>query len=289
MMEEEDTQHEFKGHRTVCRDEMSPHFTKLTAKGIHRVSTRQPWTRTICGFLNSQGGTLYSGVLDDGSITGILLSSYQKLHIQLAVEDALDRFQPPVSKEMYKVSFVPVIEHGEQFDQRDSEATKIYPNLWNLRHKLRTYRNCWCDNDSMASVALGIIPDYYVVEVEVKGSKEETIYLAEDEICYMRKNARNERYSVVEIRDLQQERRKQQTEVTKSNPNGTATTLTEMKEEVLNHTNNNIDIVVSNDEVEEWLKDNAEFQSRKHAFYQNLKAGLNKQAKEFNMNFSFGD
>merc|ERR1719466_337371 len=112
---------------------------------------------------------------------------------------------------MYKITFVPVVEPGETVapELGSNTNTKLDQRLWHLRHKLRSYRNCWCDNDSMASVAMGVIPEFFVVKVEVKGAAAGIIYLAEDGICYMRKSARNEKYTVVEVRDLQEERRRQ--------------------------------------------------------------------------------
>lgn len=293
LFEEEDTQHEFKGHRTVCLDEMSPHFTKLTAKGLHRVSTRQPWSKTLCGFLNCcLGGTLYSGVLDDGTVSGLLLSPYQKLHIQLALEDTMARFQPPLTKDMYKLTFVPVVEPGEKLICEPA-ASQVDPKLWQLRHKLRSYKNCWCDNDSMASVAMGVIPDFFVVEIEVKGAEAGIIYLAEDGICYMRKSARNEKYTVVEVRDLQEERKKQLEhkeepvgDKTNSQPKNTKE-KGKSNEVIFNNQNEEIVNQVEDDSLKdidlEWMKGDEEFQGRRKAYYQKIKISLQKQIDVLNI------
>lgn len=288
LFEEEDTQNEFKGHRTVCLDEMSPHFTKLTPKGLHRVSTRQPWSKTLCGFLNCcLGGTLYSGVLDDGTVSGILLSPYQQLHIQLALDDTMARFQPPLDKEMYKLTFVRVVEPEEKLLQHP--ASKVEPKLWQLRHKLRSYRNCWCDNDSMASVAMGILPDFFVVQVEVRGAQPGIIYLAEDGICYMRKSARNEKYSVVEVRDLQEERRRKLEKSKKEVKDDISVKSFKLKEtnEKLNVVNVEGDINKYKKETTdvdlEWMKGDEEFQSRRKEYYQNIKLNLQKHIDLLNI------
>jgi len=294
LFEEEDTQHEFKGHRTVCLDEMSPHFTKLTAKGLHRVSTRQPWSKTLCGFLNCcLGGTLYSGVLDDGTVSGLLLSPYQQLHIQLALEDTLARFQPPLAKDMYKLTFVPVVEPGEKL-LSVTAATQVDPKLWQLRHKLRSYRNCWCDNDSMASVAMGVIPEFFVVKVEVKGAAAGIIYLAEDGICYMRKSARNEKYTVVEVRDLQEERRRQVENSGLQIKETLQTKNIKLKEKDDNlKLENNVRDIKNDSEKEEslieldleWMKDadDQEFQGRRKFYYEKVKSNLQKQIDLLNI------
>jgi len=286
LSEEETTRHEFKGHRTVCMDEMSPHFTKLTAKGLHRVSTRQPWSKTLCGFLNCcLGGTLYSGVLDDGTVSGLLLSPYQQLHIQLALDDTMARFQPPLSKDMYKLTFVPVVEPKEDLLIKDAAVSQVDPKLWQLRHKLRSYKNCWCDNDSMASVAMGVIPEFFVLEVEVKGAEAGIIYLAEDGICYMRKSARNEKYTVVEVRDLQEERKKQlqlceEKELTTSQKSTKVDEMREVnkvedKEKEKDCSVNNLD--------SEWMKEDEEFQARRKPYYQKIKTNLQKRIDLLNI------
>eukprot|EP00092_Neocalanus_flemingeri_P015080 GFUD01016291.1.p1 GENE.GFUD01016291.1~~GFUD01016291.1.p1 ORF type:complete len:307 (-),score=100.80 GFUD01016291.1:289-1209(-) len=289
LFEEEDTQHEFKGHRTVCQDEMSPHFTKLTAKGLHRVSTRQPWSKTLCGFLNCcLGGTLYSGVLDDGTVSGLLLSPYQQLHIQLALEDTLARFQPPLSKEMYKLTFVPVVEPGEQLVTSGAAASQVDQKLWQLRHKLRSYRNCWCDNDSMASVAMGVIPEFFVLKIEVKGAEAGIIYLAEDGICYMRKSARNEKYTVVEVRDLQEERRRQ-VEFKEKVPINIKNMKLKEKDEDLKFGFNAEVMDLDREEKSvqdldlEWMKDDQEFLKRRKDYYQKVKSNLQKQINLLNI------
>jgi len=293
LLEEEDTQHEFKGHRTVCMDEMSPHFTKLTAKGLHRVSTRQPWSKTLCGYLNCcLGGTLYGGVLDDGTVSGLLLSPYQQLHIQLALEDTMARFQPPLTKDMYELTFVPVVEPGENVESQNTAARMVDQRLWNLRHKLRSYKNCWCDNDSMASVSMGVIPEFFVVEVKVKGAKAGMIYLAEDGICYMRKSARNEKYSVVEVRDLQEERKQQLgvQEVADRDMTGESSRSMPVPSQDISEKGQTEDIhsvkyedeyikekLINIDLDVEWMEEDEDFQERRKEYYQKIKTNLQKE------------
>ena len=88
------------------------------------------------------------GVTDQGVLEGICLSSYQKDHILLAVQDTLSRFQPPVTEDMYLVRFIPVI--------TPEELEKILtPPSYNKEqgetpHTLRSSAYCWCDNDARA-------------------------------------------------------------------------------------------------------------------------------------------
>ncbi len=65
---DEDLRHEFKGHRCVAREEVNPKNFFVTSSGRERV-TRQAVSKYLCGMLNSgKGGTVYCGVLDDGTV-----------------------------------------------------------------------------------------------------------------------------------------------------------------------------------------------------------------------------
>ena len=84
---EEDLTHEFKGHRVICREELKLH----QLSGRQR-QTRQEWSKYLCGMLNTGlGGTLYGGILDDGSVAGFLMSRYQQLHVMLALQEVFSR------------------------------------------------------------------------------------------------------------------------------------------------------------------------------------------------------
>merc|ERR1712130_536711 len=190
---------------------------------------------------------------------------------------------------MYKLTFVPVIEPGEKVVRENTAAGVVDSRLWQLRHKLRSYKNCWCDNDSMASVALGVVPEFFVVEVEVRGAEAGMIYLAEDGICYMRKSARNEKYTVVEVRDLQEERKQQlllnEGPVTVENNSHISHPSKNKQIEIgvakdvmkINHEEQENGVSMQNLHEVEWMKEGAEFQKRKKKYYEKIKSNLQKE------------
>ena len=78
--------------------------------------------RNFCGFLNTGlGGIVYMGVLDSGTVYGLRLTTFQKHHILLQVQDMFSRFDPPVDEAMYAVRFVPVRSPGDDPSSVESE------------------------------------------------------------------------------------------------------------------------------------------------------------------------
>ncbi|XP_035678662.1 schlafen-like protein 1 [Branchiostoma floridae] len=61
-------------------------------------------------FLNGEGGTLYLGVLDNGTVNGIRLNYREEDHVVRTVYNAFGNFLPEVSPSMINVRFVPVHE-----------------------------------------------------------------------------------------------------------------------------------------------------------------------------------
>jgi hypothetical protein len=70
----------------------------------------------LCGFLNTgQGGTVYVGILDGGRVHGVRLTQYQKDHLLLSLQNAMNVFKPPVPRFMYNAEFVPVLDPGDEY------------------------------------------------------------------------------------------------------------------------------------------------------------------------------
>ncbi len=84
---DEDLYHEFKGHRSISMEELSPN-TIVDGK-----RTRQHISKCLCGMLNNgKGGTIYSGVLDDGRVEGLMLTPAQKDHVLCVIADTFSRY-----------------------------------------------------------------------------------------------------------------------------------------------------------------------------------------------------
>lgn len=79
-------------------------------------------SRNINGFLNSgKKGTILIGVLDTGKVEGIPMSTLQKDHLLVCVEDCLRRFRPSVPEGLVKIAFVPVVNNVEEITNYDVE------------------------------------------------------------------------------------------------------------------------------------------------------------------------
>ncbi|XP_064599194.1 uncharacterized protein LOC135465782 isoform X2 [Liolophura sinensis] len=170
---EEDFLHEFKGHRNLAVEELPP-SSQVHAR--QEKATRKAASRNINAFLNTgKGGTLYMGILDDGTVKGIDLTQYQKDHVQASLDDLMMRYSPPVKPHRYKLQFIPVLDKAlsEQaklqqcaYEQRmiglSTEEERLRP------HQLRTALFCWCDKDAIAQKNMGQISTSYVIEVHIK-------------------------------------------------------------------------------------------------------------------------
>ena len=78
---------------------------------------KQKWIilKTIVGFLNSKGGTIYIGVDDaQGQVIGQTIARKDQDEFQLFLKGLIEKIRPEVdlvNREEVKVSFVPVVHH----------------------------------------------------------------------------------------------------------------------------------------------------------------------------------
>ncbi|KAG9393626.1 ATPase, AAA-4 [Carpediemonas membranifera] len=64
----------------------------------------------VNSFLNStEGGAIFFGVEDDGTIKGIPLNRHERDSIRLLIDSQVNRFSPQVDANLYETSFIPVI------------------------------------------------------------------------------------------------------------------------------------------------------------------------------------
>ncbi|KAK3590425.1 hypothetical protein CHS0354_024374 [Potamilus streckersoni] len=65
----------------------------------------------LCGFLNSNvRGTLMFGVLDDGTVVGVVCSQHQEDRYRLDIDCAIKEIEPKLFPQHYKVEFVQVVD-----------------------------------------------------------------------------------------------------------------------------------------------------------------------------------
>ncbi|XP_059805201.1 schlafen-like protein 1 isoform X1 [Hypanus sabinus] len=67
----------------------------------------------ICAFLNSEGGSLFVGVNDDGTVCGVECSHKDEDRVRLLIDSILKGFKPPLFPTSYSISFLPVIKDGD--------------------------------------------------------------------------------------------------------------------------------------------------------------------------------
>ncbi|XP_064483899.1 uncharacterized protein LOC135396703 [Ornithodoros turicata] len=206
---EEDNFHEFKAHRDMSVEDVSP-----TCKENH---SRQCISRTICAFLNTGlGGTVYLGILDSGKVTGLYLTEFQRDHILLSLENLLTRYAPPVPKHMCQLRFVRVV--GETESQTCNIQSYQVPPRERLKpHEIQSSRYCWCDRDACAQRSVGAAMERYVVEIEVfpwdgDDPRNKTListkmhlhpmFENEEDICFIRRQGSNIRCTMQDVIDM---------------------------------------------------------------------------------------
>ncbi|XP_078539507.1 schlafen-like protein 1 [Lissotriton helveticus] len=62
-----------------------------------------------CGFLNSEGGSLFVGVEDSGAVLGVHCNHKEEDRLRLLVDSILKGFKPPLFPDAYSLAFIPVL------------------------------------------------------------------------------------------------------------------------------------------------------------------------------------
>jgi len=165
---DEDRNHEFKAHRQLSDLDLSEAGTvygrvaKDSVVGKVRIK-RGSLSPYICGMLNTrEKGRMFLGVTDDGRVGGLMMSSYQMDHFELALTDLLARYTPPVPADAVRIAFIPVKENASEKFRADPLGFRTRSNR---RHVLRNSRYCWCDLNSLAAAEKGALHNFYVIEL----------------------------------------------------------------------------------------------------------------------------
>ncbi|XP_051892671.1 schlafen-like protein 1 [Pristis pectinata] len=67
----------------------------------------------VCAFLNSEGGSLFVGVNDDGTVCGVECNHKDEDRVRLLIDSLLKGFKPPLFPNSYSITFHPVIKDGD--------------------------------------------------------------------------------------------------------------------------------------------------------------------------------
>ncbi|CAM4580341.1 schlafen-like protein 1 [Lepidochelys kempii] len=63
----------------------------------------------VCAFLNSEGGSLFVGVEDNGFVNGVRCGHKEEDRIRLLIDSLLKGFKPQVFPDAYTLTFIPVV------------------------------------------------------------------------------------------------------------------------------------------------------------------------------------
>eukprot|EP00058_Branchiostoma_floridae_P001853 XP_002587341.1 hypothetical protein BRAFLDRAFT_100539 [Branchiostoma floridae] len=69
----------------------------------------QDLKKNACAFLNGNGGTMFVGVLDNGTVKGVGLTSSQEDDLSRSAHDTIADFLPDVPPSWINVRFVPIM------------------------------------------------------------------------------------------------------------------------------------------------------------------------------------
>lgn len=163
---DEDETHEFKGHSNVIQSQI-PVWSEAT-KSRTRIS------RALCAFLNTgKGGTVYIGILDNGTVKGLHLTNYKMDHFKDVVRNTFRYYVPPVEKHRYSINMVSVVSSNAAPADIDDRAKYELRNqdisnrgITGVPHEL-TGKKCWCDIEHDQRRNQGLLSPAYVIEVVI--------------------------------------------------------------------------------------------------------------------------
>ncbi|WKX90544.1 hypothetical protein Q1695_009410 [Nippostrongylus brasiliensis] len=158
-------------------------------------SSSHPASKSICSFLNTEGGNIYIGIDSDGAIRGIRLTTHMKGHLMVALDHCIAHFQPPVPPSLVRVHYLPIqdqecdkAEPPSPAEAKESAGSGCDSLVGSdvagkaLRYHVIGQERCDCENtiETMES-------NLYLVVIEVYKSPDGTIYQNEEGIAYRRR------------------------------------------------------------------------------------------------------
>lgn len=97
------------GQRLVSEEDRENEFKSLTnARDPVKTITEYYVDKYVNAFLNTEGGVIYFGIDDDGRVQGIQLDRSQRDQLRTEISRLINKFQPSVEPELYRIEFVPV-------------------------------------------------------------------------------------------------------------------------------------------------------------------------------------
>ncbi|CAO4380235.1 unnamed protein product [Caenorhabditis nigoni] len=203
---EEDVHNEFRMHTKLMLTELGKFQSKQDKDGSIR-RTLQPISKTICAFLNTDGGRLFLGVNDDKIIKGITMSKNMLYHFFGSLRHMCEKFKPfsPISR--IKVSILEVIPMDDKTKVKlkkvdmDKEDESDFPKLAN--HSVGGF---FCD--CFKEINQAATKQYlFIVQVAAPDPNAATvIYQNEEGLAYRRRLASNKCVYLDDLRRMMHER-----------------------------------------------------------------------------------
>uniref|UniRef100_A0A7I4YE49 AlbA_2 domain-containing protein n=1 Tax=Haemonchus contortus TaxID=6289 RepID=A0A7I4YE49_HAECO len=196
---DEDEHVEFKMHMKNAAYEFPQKY-----EGDVMVRQTQPLSQTICAFLNTEGGRLYIGVDDMGTVRGILMNNDIKDHYLASLSECLYHFIPPVPPELIQVGFIRVHEL-HRFDKGPdpewpTEKPKDYdgPFVTDVKYvcdeeHFLGWQKCPCQigvNDTM---------NRYLIVVKVLPDPKNVIYRNDEGLVFFRRHGSNKMIPIADL------------------------------------------------------------------------------------------
>ncbi|KAF1751482.1 hypothetical protein GCK72_018036 [Caenorhabditis remanei] len=203
---EEDVHNEFRMHTKLMLTELGKFQSKQDKDGSIR-RTLQPISKTICAFLNTDGGRLFLGVNDDKMIKGITMSKNMIYHFFGSLRHMCEKFKPysPISR--IRVSILEVISMDDKTKVKlkkvdmDKEEVSDFPKLAN--HSVGGF---FCD--CFKEINQAATKQYlFIVQVAAPDADSPTIiYQNEEGLAYRRRLASNKCVYLDDLRRMMNER-----------------------------------------------------------------------------------
>ncbi|XP_046343691.2 uncharacterized protein LOC124124541 isoform X2 [Haliotis rufescens] len=71
--------------------------------------------KSVCAFLNTNGGTLFIGEDNHGNVVGVVGDQEEEDRQRLTINQVIESITPPVLSDLYSIDFVPVLNESESF------------------------------------------------------------------------------------------------------------------------------------------------------------------------------
>ncbi|CAD6186497.1 unnamed protein product [Caenorhabditis auriculariae] len=213
---DEDTHNEFRMHSRLLLSEVSQRKQKQDKDGSIR-RTLQPISKTICAFLNSEGGRIYVGVDGEGTIKGVTMSDNMVDHFFGSLRIMCEKFRPISPINFIKVSVFDVVDetrdgipkgYRNSSDDEEDFAPEFRAEAEENLEKCHDHSIggvfCHCERDIFRGTHLRLL----VVEVKKPNSRKPIIFQNEEGLAYRRRLASNKCLYFDDVRRMMQEREK---------------------------------------------------------------------------------